>query len=110
MSNTTLLKLYSDLDSVAAKLEWLSKSGLLLQVTFCSSEVFYQTFIHTSLETHPLLGRIATIAFTVPVTSVYCEGGISTYNDIKTTRVNRLSRVNIPAALDWVVLSKLFFL
>ena len=80
----TLLEHYTDVDVVAAKLEWMSMRGLLLQATSCSSKVFYQTFIHPSLDTYPILGRMATIALTVPVTSVNCERGISTYNATKT--------------------------
>ena len=41
-------------------------------------------FIHPSLDTYPILGGMATIVLTVPVTSVNCERGISTYNTIKT--------------------------
>ena len=80
----TLLEHFTDMDVVAAKLEGLSMRGLLLQATSCTSEVFYQTFIHPSLDTYPILGRLATIAVTVPVTSVNCERGISTYHAIKT--------------------------
>ena len=61
--------------------------GLLLQAATLSMsfEEFYAGLLFPALASFPILGRLATIALTVPVTSVNCERGISTYNAVKTS-------------------------
>ena len=72
---------------IDAKLEWIAMRGLLIDAAEKSltMETFYALIIHPQLESFPILGRMATVAATVPITSVNCERAISTYNVVKTS-------------------------
>ena len=72
---------------IDAKLEWIAMRGLLKDASekSLSMEIFYSLIIHPQLDTFPILGRMATVAATVPITSVNCERSISTYKAVKTS-------------------------
>ena len=72
-----------DEEHTDAKIEWIAMRGLLLNAAGSTQETFYAQVIYPDLASYPILGKIATIGVTVPVTSVNCERAIGTYNSIK---------------------------
>ena len=60
-------------DYTDAKLEWIVMRGLLFHAAGNSQEAFYAQVIFPAHESFPILGKIATVGVTVPVTCVNCR-------------------------------------
>ena len=60
------------------------------------------TFLHDARSTFPVLSKLYAICLCIPVTSVNCERGISTYNNIKTDERNsmKVSTANMLMCLN----------
>ena len=58
--------------------------GLLFNAAGSTQQAFDAQVIYPDLDSFPILGKIATIGVTVPVTSVNCERAIGSYNAVKT--------------------------
>lgn len=81
-------------DREAALREWQLLLHIFKNFKGHNLEKFMKDFLHESRETFPNLSQLSALGLCVPVTSVTCERGVSTYNAIKTDSRNALKVEN----------------
>ncbi|XP_076321077.1 uncharacterized protein LOC143230801 [Tachypleus tridentatus] len=88
--------------------EWLLLRNIMEQDAHKNRNMksFYKEYIHQTYQTFPNLSQLAATGLIIPVTSVDCEQGISTYNSIKTDARSSLSVAKTEMLLNLSMESK----